>query len=310
MIMESPRQIANSELGDLLWPDEAPSLWEPKLDALISKLQPLLARAGFPGDVLRAGRGGYELRLPDAWIDTEVASSKLAEAKTARDKDDMKKARYAAEVAADIAARAFLVGEEGPWVERQRERLKQTHDAAVEMLVEADEGVARPQRVLRTFMFTDIVESTKLVELVGDEAWTDLVRWHDQTLRGFFESHGGDEIDRAGDGFFVAFSDQASAIGCAIDVQHRLVEQRRSQGFAPQVRIGLHSAEVNTEGGLYHGQGVNIAARIAALAKGGQIVTSRATVEHLDETRLTDPRTVDLKGVSQPVEVVTLSWDD
>jgi class 3 adenylate cyclase len=163
--------------------------------------------------------------------------------------------------------------------------------------------------VLKTFMFTDIVESTKLIELLGDDAWTDLVRWHDQTLRGFFESHKGEEIDHAGDGFFVAFSDQPSALECAVAIQRRLVDHRRSQGFAPQVRIGLHSAEANTEEGLFHGKGVHEAARIAALAGGGQIVASRATVEDLDESRFSEVRTVELKGVSQPVEVVTLLWD-
>ena len=58
----------------------------------------------------------------------------------------------------------------------------------------------------RTFMFTDIVRSTQLIEAIGDEAWTDLVRWHDQTLRALFAAHGGEEVDHAGDGFFVAFA--------------------------------------------------------------------------------------------------------
>lgn len=57
----------------------------------------------------------------------------------------------------------------------------------------------------RTFMFTDIVKSTTLVEAIGDDAWEDLLRWHDVTLRSLFAGHGGEEIDHAGDGFFVAF---------------------------------------------------------------------------------------------------------
>jgi tetratricopeptide (TPR) repeat protein len=59
-------------------------------------------------------------------------------------------------------------------------------------------------RATRTFMFTDIGRSTNLVEAIGDEAWTDVVRWHDQTLRSLFARHGREEIDHAGDGFFVA----------------------------------------------------------------------------------------------------------
>jgi class 3 adenylate cyclase len=58
-----------------------------------------------------------------------------------------------------------------------------------------------PARVTRTFMFTDIVGSTNLLGALGDEAWRNLVRWHDQLLRAQFQSHGGEEIDHAGDGF-------------------------------------------------------------------------------------------------------------
>ena len=70
-------------------------------------------------------------------------------------------------------------------------------------------GPAR--RVAKTFMFTDIVGSTNLVEVMGDEAWETLLRWHDQTLRALFAAHQGEEVVATGDGFFVGFDSPEGA---------------------------------------------------------------------------------------------------
>ena len=68
--------------------------------------------------------------------------------------------------------------------------------------------------------------------------------WHDRTLRACFDRHGGEEVKHEGDGFFVAFADGRSALECAIATQRTLDQHRREHGFAPQVRIGVHEAEV------------------------------------------------------------------
>jgi class 3 adenylate cyclase len=178
---------------------------------------------------------------------------------------------------------------------------------ASELLAKGDGGPAR--RVLRTFMFTDIVRSTNLVEAIGDEAWEDLVRWHDQALRACFARHGGEEVDQAGDGFFVAFEDPGSAVECAVDVQRSLADHRRSAGFAPQVRIGLHASEATERRGDYGGRGVHQAARVGALAEGGEVVATEETVSALvDRYPVSEPREVRLKGIAAPVKVVTLDW--
>jgi class 3 adenylate cyclase len=158
-------------------------------------------------------------------------------------------------------------------------------------------------------MITDIVKSTPLVEAIGDEAWGDLIRWHDQTLRSLFASHGGQEIDHAGDGFFVSFEDATSAIDCAVAVQRTLADHRRDHGFSPQVRIGLHRAEVLRTGGALRGKGVHEAARIASIAEGGQILASHAVIE-AGSSRFpaSEPKSVRLKGTSKPVQVSTIEW--
>jgi class 3 adenylate cyclase len=160
-------------------------------------------------------------------------------------------------------------------------------------------------RGAKTLMFTDMVRSTELIGAIGDEAWEQLVRWHDETLRSLFASHGGREIDDAGDGFFVSFEDSQAAADCAREIQRALAEHRRKAGFAPQVRIGLHAAEV---GDSFKGRAVHEAARIGSLAEGGEILASRHTVEPLPGLQLSEPRSVDLKGIDRPMEVVAVEW--
>ena len=157
-------------------------------------------------------------------------------------------------------------------------------------------------------MFTDIVGSTALLEAMGDEAWSDLRRWHDETLRDCLGAHRGEEVDHTGDGFFVSFEDATSAVACAQEIQRRLAGHRRDHGFAPQVRVGLHEAEATRAGSDYTGVGVHIAARIGALAGPGEIFASVSSVEDIRDLELTDRRPVVLKGIARPVEIVSVGW--
>lgn len=164
-------------------------------------------------------------------------------------------------------------------------------------------------RAVRTFMFTDIVDSTKLVELLGDESWENVLAWHDRTLRGCIDEHHGEEVKHEGDGFFVAFPSPASAIECATQIQQSLADHRRDHGFAPQVRIGLHTAEATERAGDYGGKGVHTAARIGASASADEIVASQATLDGLDDRFTTSAeRALQLKGLAEPVPVATVDW--
>ena len=163
-------------------------------------------------------------------------------------------------------------------------------------------------RVEKTFMFTDIVSSTNLVEVIGDDAWENLLGWHDQTLRKLFMSHCGQEVKQIGDGFFVAFDDATDAMECAVQIQRRLGEHRKEHGFAPQVRIGLHRADATRKGQDYGGRGVHTAARIGALAQGGEILATTQVIENASSHRfpVSERRSVSLKGVSEPAEIVSV----
>lgn len=163
------------------------------------------------------------------------------------------------------------------------------------------------RRVVKTFMFTDIVGSTNLLEMLGDEAWNDLLRWHNETLRGLFVSFEGDEVAATGDGFFVGFDSPDAALACAVAVQRTLLEHRQKHGFAPQVRIGVHASGATQVGRNFQGKGVHEAARIAALAEGGQILASQETATG-GRYPATDRRSVTLKGIAAPMEIVTVAW--
>jgi class 3 adenylate cyclase len=173
----------------------------------------------------------------------------------------------------------------------------------------ASQTTEEPARSRKTFMFTDIVDSTKLVELLGDESWDALLQWHHRTLRRCFEEGGGEEVGCEGDGFFVAFATATAAITCATEIQRRLASHRLEHGFAPHVRIGLHTAEALQRGDDYAGKGIHTAARIAATGGANDIVTSVETVEggEIDVTT-SGPRELQLKGLAAPVRVVTIKW--
>ena len=183
----------------------------------------------------------------------------------------------------------------------------------VDAILEADGPGAAPApaaTVTKTFMFTDIVTSTDLVELIGDAAWEEMLSWHDRELRKAFAKARGDEVNHTGDGFFVAFDRARDGIDCAVDIQRRLARHRREHGFAPWVRIGLHSAEATRRGSDYSGRGVHIAARVGAAAGRDEILATASVTTASNESTyaLSEPRELELKGVRGTVEVRAVDW--
>jgi class 3 adenylate cyclase len=156
----------------------------------------------------------------------------------------------------------------------------------------------------RTFVFTDIVDSTKLLEALGEQKWQKLLKWHDRLLRERIEEASGEVIKQTGDGYFAAFGSPAGAVDAAIAIQRALDQEP----IAPDVRIGVHSAKAFHTEDDYIGQGVHVAARIGALAGGGEILVSTASLDGAGRFRLSEPRPETLKGFSEPVEVAAVEW--
>jgi class 3 adenylate cyclase len=162
--------------------------------------------------------------------------------------------------------------------------------------------------IRRTFLFTDIVDSTKLLESLGSEKWKRLLARHDEIVGGHIVESGGEIVKRTGDGFFASFDNPKAAIAAAVAIQRAL----DAEIVAPDIRIGAHSGEAfRTDGDSpdYGGQGVHVAARVGAAAAGGEILVSTATLDGVEAAfRLSEPRMETLKGVEQPIELVAVDW--
>ena len=168
---------------------------------------------------------------------------------------------------------------------------------------------AAGSRELRAFAFTDIVDSTRLGEALGDEAWQAVLRRHDEAVRSVVAEHGGEVVKHTGDGFFLAFGDASRAIEAMVTLQRRLAAHREREGFSPTVRIGVHAAQATRAGTDYLGTGVTQAARIGAAAGPSEILVSQATLDATGRSfTIVDKRSVELKGIAAPVDVVSVGW--
>ena len=155
----------------------------------------------------------------------------------------------------------------------------------------------------RTFVFTDIVDSTKLLDALGQEKWKKLLDRHDALLTEALRHQRGEVIKHTGDGFFAAFDDPASAVEAAVQIQRAIEDEM----FA--VRIGIHSGEALERGNDYTGRGVNVAARIGALGGAGEILVSTETLDGTSSAyALSESRTAELKGFAEAVPIAAVEY--
>jgi class 3 adenylate cyclase len=156
-------------------------------------------------------------------------------------------------------------------------------------------GPKKPERVLVTVLFTDIVDSTRRSAELGNAAWRDLLERHHAVVRSRLGQFDGEEIDTAGDGFFAVFDGPRRAIECA----RALVDDMRSLGL--EIRAGLHTGECELMGKTPSGIAVPIGARVAAEAQPGEVLVS-STVKDLvagSEITFEDRGVRELKGVGE-----------
>lgn len=150
-----------------------------------------------------------------------------------------------------------------------------------------------PDRVLATVMFIDIVDSTRHASEVGDRRWREILEGHQESVRRELSRFRGREVKTLGDGSLATFDGPARAIRCG----RSIVEAARSRGL--EVRIGLHSGEVELMGDDVGGIAVHIAARVGDLAGLGEVLVS-GTVKDLvagSGLEFEDRGTHTLKGV-------------
>jgi class 3 adenylate cyclase len=152
---------------------------------------------------------------------------------------------------------------------------------------------AAPDRMLATVLFSDIVASTERASQLGDGPWRALLEAHHVIIRAELDRFDGREVDTAGDGFFAAFSGPGRAISCACAMRDAI----RTLGI--DIRIGLHTGEVETVGERLAGIAVHIGARVAAAAQPGEVLVSRTVADLVAGSGIpfTDRGSHQLKGI-------------
>jgi class 3 adenylate cyclase len=163
------------------------------------------------------------------------------------------------------------------------------------------------QQTRRTFLFTDIVGSTRLLETLGNEKWRKLLGRHNALIEERIAEAGGEVVQHTGDGYFATFATPRAALEAAIGIQRAL----EAEIVAPDVRIGAHTGDAfqNDADANYGGEAVHLAARIGAAAGAGEILASVETLEGAGTGfRASGPRSEAMKGFEEPVEVISVDW--
>jgi class 3 adenylate cyclase len=158
-------------------------------------------------------------------------------------------------------------------------------------------------------MFVDVAGSTQLNEALGDEQWAAVRRTFRDVVDEAVSGHGGWEANCSGDGVLARFSDPSSAADAAVTILRRLERQRTDTGFAPSVRVGIHSGDAVEEGDDIIGNVVNLAARVTDAAGRDEILVTEHVADHLDGRHTTEGRGLHtLKGVARPRHLLCLVW--
>jgi class 3 adenylate cyclase len=124
------------------------------------------------------------------------------------------------------------------------------------------------------FLFTDIEGSTALLQRVGGDVYARVLSDHHGLIRSALAGHGGREVDTAGDGFFAVFSSPQACVAAALEMQQALESHAWPGGEHVRVRMGVHAGEAERTATGLVGLDVHRAARIAAVAHGGQVLVS------------------------------------
>jgi class 3 adenylate cyclase len=123
-------------------------------------------------------------------------------------------------------------------------------------------------------MFTDVVGSTERAVALGDQHWKEVLDAHDEAVRQQLAAFRGGEVKTTGDGFLATFDGPARAIRCG----HAIAAAARRLGI--DVRVGLHTGEIELRGDDIGGVAVHIGQRVTALAEPGEVLVS-STVKDL-----------------------------
>ena len=198
---------------------------------------------------------------------------------------------------------------------------RSSEESSIERVAAAADRTDWPAEVLGvgnepgtlTVMFTDIESSTERAVSMGDQAWYELLRRHEELVSAHIDAHHGRIVKHQGDGYMCCFRSARSAILTSIGIQRDLERQRAADPpNAIAVRMGVHTGEVLVadDGDLF-GKHVVVAARIGAAAAGGEVLVSeivRQIAEPRGDVSFVDQRVIALKGITDVETVWLVDW--
>lgn len=161
------------------------------------------------------------------------------------------------------------------------------------------ERVVRPDGTVTVF-FSDIEGSTALNEQLGDKEWVRLLAAHESLITDHVERNAGHVVKSQGDGFMVVFQEPCQAVHAAAGIQSELAGARRRwlRRTPIRVRMGLHTGTVVAKDGDYFGMNVAMAARVAALAEGGQVLVTDGVRDQVEDQEFVEwSDAVELRGI-------------
>jgi len=163
----------------------------------------------------------------------------------------------------------------------------------IEEFLTGTRHMAPSDRLLATVLFSDIVGSTEQATALGDRAWTARLEQHDRAIDRQLARFGGHLVKRTGDGVLAIFDGPARAVQCAVAIRDAL----RQLGI--DVRVGLHTGEIERRGDDVAGIAVHLAQRVQAKAHTEEVLVSRTVVDLVvgSELNFEDRGEHELKGV-------------
>lgn len=204
---------------------------------------------------------------------------------------------------------------------------RQAHGLVPSQVIEVDQAAVRGffgrlnthpagepyvESAFRAILFTDIAESTRLTQELGDRAAMQVLREHDAIVRTALAAHGGGEVKHTGDGIMAAFSSAYQAVGAAISIQRDLHACDAAEQHALLVRIGVAAGEPVTEQDDLFGAAVQQAARLCAGAEPGRIIVSSGVHDLCrgKGIRFSGGGELTVKGFDEPIGHYEVHWGD
>jgi class 3 adenylate cyclase len=159
------------------------------------------------------------------------------------------------------------------------------------------------ERLVTTLLMSDIVDSTRTAAKLGDAAWKQLLADHNRIVRSQFDRFRGREVNTTGDGFLATFGSAAGALRSALAMREGM------SGLGIELRIGIHTGEIEVLPSDIGGVAVHAASRIMALGRASEIIVSSVTRGFVEGSgfRFQERGRHEVKGLEHPIEVFLLA---